>query len=117
MKTFSKIACLLLGTLVLGACQNRSKKPDYAVQVSLGGWEEASWRLEKIVTRIGSVDDVIPVGKVIVGWTPDKETYRQLGLLCCWKRVFAMTSAFSWHNSVSLCPASFCTPRCLLIQT
>ena len=32
-------------------------------------------------------------------------------LLSCWKRVFAMTSAFSWHNSVSLCPASFCTPR------
>ena len=23
----------------------------------------------------------------------------------------AMTSAFSWQNSVSLCPASFCTPR------
>ena len=32
-------------------------------------------------------------------------------LLCCWKRVFAMTSAFSWQNSISLCPASFCTPR------
>ena len=32
-------------------------------------------------------------------------------LLCCWKRVFAMTSAFSWQNSLSLCPASFCTPR------
>ena len=32
-------------------------------------------------------------------------------LLCCWKRVFAMTSAFSWQNSVSLCPASFCIPR------
>ena len=31
--------------------------------------------------------------------------------LCCWKRVFAMTCAFSWQNSVSLCPASFCTPR------
>ena len=27
------------------------------------------------------------------------------------KRVFTMTSAFSWQNSVSLCPASFCTPR------
>ena len=25
--------------------------------------------------------------------------------------VFAMTSVFSWHNSVSLYPASFCTPR------
>ena len=32
-------------------------------------------------------------------------------LLCCWKRVFAMTSVFSWQNSVSLCPASFSTPR------
>ena len=31
--------------------------------------------------------------------------------LCCWKRVFAMTSAFSWQNSISLCPASFRIPR------
>ena len=31
--------------------------------------------------------------------------------LCCWKRVFAMTSTFSWQNSVNLCPASFCSPR------
>ena len=22
-----------------------------------------------------------------------------------------MTSSFSWQNSISLCPASFCTPR------
>ena len=22
-----------------------------------------------------------------------------------------MTNAFSWQNSISLCPASFCTPR------
>ena len=32
-------------------------------------------------------------------------------LLCCWKRVFAKTSAVSWQHSVSLCPASLCTPR------
>ena len=32
-------------------------------------------------------------------------------LLCCWKRVFAMTSAFSWQNSVNFCPTSFCSPR------
>ena len=32
-------------------------------------------------------------------------------LLCFWKRVFAMTSAFSLQNSISLCPTSFCTPR------
>ena len=31
--------------------------------------------------------------------------------LVFWKRVFAMINAFSWQNSVSLCPASFCTPK------
>ena len=38
--------------------------------------------------------------------------------MCCWKRVFPMISVFSWQNSVSLCHASFCTPRpnCLLVQ-
>ena len=30
-------------------------------------------------------------------------------LLCLWKKVFAMTSVFSWQNTVSPCPASFCT--------
>ena len=29
--------------------------------------------------------------------------------LCCWEWVFAMTSVFSWQNSISYCPASFCT--------
>ena len=29
----------------------------------------------------------------------------------CWRRVFAMTSTFSWKNSVSLCPVSFYTLR------
>ena len=37
-----------------------------------------------------------------IWWCPCVESS-----LCCWKRVFAMTSAFSWLNSVSLCPASF----------
>ena len=32
-------------------------------------------------------------------------------LLCCLERVIAMTSVFSWQNSISLCPASFRTPR------
>ena len=32
-------------------------------------------------------------------------------LLCCWKRAFAMTSAFTWQNSISLYPASFHIPR------
>ena len=32
-------------------------------------------------------------------------------LMCFWKRVCAMTSVFSWQNSISICPASFCIPR------
>ena len=39
-------------------------------------------------------------------WCPCVESY-----LVLLEEVFAMTSAFSWQNSVSLCPASFCTPR------
>ena len=42
---------------------------------------------------------------------PSSDVHMYSLLLCCWKRGFAMTSASSWQNSVSLCPASFCTPR------
>ena len=31
--------------------------------------------------------------------------------LFCGKRVFPITSVFSWQNSINLYPASFCTPR------
>ena len=38
--------------------------------------------------------------------------------LCCWKRVFAMTSAFSWQNSVSLWPTFvFLKTRALFKKT
>ena len=42
---------------------------------------------------------------------PSGDVHAYSLLLCCWKRVFAMTRAFSWCNSISLCTASFCTPR------
>ena len=32
-------------------------------------------------------------------------------VLCCWKRVLAMTSVLPWQNSIGLCPTSFHTPR------
>ena len=41
---------------------------------------------------------------------PNPSQHQSL-FLCCWKRIFSMTSAFSWRNSISICPASFCTPR------
>ena len=49
---------------------------------------------------------------------PSGDVHVESHLLCCWKRVFAMTSAFSWQNSVSLCPALFVLQGqiCLLLQ-
>ena len=43
---------------------------------------------------------------ITIWWCTRVES--SLGLL---KRMFAVTSMFSWQNSVSLCPASFCTLR------
>ena len=47
---------------------------------------------------------------------PYTDTREQI--LCCWKRVFAKTRAFSWQNSVSFGPASFVFQgqTCLLVQ-
>ena len=46
----------------------------------------------------------------LISYWPSGDVHVYNRLLCCWKRVFSMTSAFSWQNSVSLCPTSFCTP-------
>ena len=43
-------------------------------------------------------------------WPPG-DVHGYSHFLCCWKMLFAMTSAFSWQNSINLCPASFCTPK------
>ena len=40
-----------------------------------------------------------------------KMWYTHNGILFSWKRVFAMISVFSWQNSISICPSSFCIPR------
>ena len=50
--------------------------------------------------------NIINLILVLIWWCPCVES--SLVLL---EEGFAMTSAFFWQNSVSLCPASFCTPR------
>ena len=68
--------------------------------------------------RLTSIKSVMPSRHLILGCPlqPNFGTDNLVmsmcsHLLCCWKRVFAMTSMFSWQTSVSLCPASFCIPR------
>ena len=46
------------------------------------------------------------ISVLTIWWCPCVES--SLVLL---EEVFAMTSEFSWQNSISLCPASSCTPR------
>ena len=46
---------------------------------------------------------------------PSGHAYVYSCLLCCWKKVFVVTSAFSWQNSVSLCPV-LQDQTCLLLQ-
>ena len=46
------------------------------------------------------------ISMLAIWWCPCVESS-----LVLWKRIFAMKSAFSWQNSISLCPASFCIPR------
>ena len=94
-----KLVYLLFALLVLSACQGQKAEPAYIVQVSLGGWDAPDYAADQIVSRIDTVCSLIPVEKVIIGWSLDKETYRQVGeflhargiRMLLWLPVFAET--------------------------
>lgn len=95
-----KVAILLMGLLALAACQSKTvKEPAYIVQVSLGGWHAPDYTAEQIIGRLDTVSRIIPVKKVIIGWSLDKEIYRQVGeylhgkdiQMLLWLPVFAET--------------------------
>ena len=95
-----KLLFLLLGLMALTACQNQKpSEPAFVVQVSLGGWNEPDYTADQIVSRIDSVCNLIPVEKVIIGWSIDKDIYRQVGeylhakgiKMLIWLPVFAET--------------------------
>ena len=89
----------LLCLLVLTACQPRQAEPAYIVQVSLGGWHSPDYTADQIIRRIDTVRQMIPVKKVIIGWSLDKDIYRQVGAylhendirMLLWLPVFAET--------------------------
>lgn len=78
-----KKSLLVLATLLgLFACQskkNEAPAPGYIVQVSLGGWSAPDYTAEQIIARIDSVAQMIPVRKVIIGWSIDQNLYREVG--------------------------------------
>ena len=105
MKPFlktTKIALFFVGLITLLSCQkpqSGQQEAGYIVQVSLGGWQKPDYTAEEIIGRIDSVSQLIPVQKVIIGWSLDKEIYRQVGdylhakdiRMLLWLPVFAET--------------------------
>ncbi len=77
MKRFVFIFMCLL---TISACKGASEKePSYIVQVSLGSWNSPDYTAEQVIGRIDTVSSLIPVRKVIIGWSLDKELYLKLG--------------------------------------
>ena len=94
-----KLSLILFALLALASCQKKADKPGYVVQVSLGGWNSPDYTAEQVISRIGEVDALIPVEKVIIGWSLDTEIYKAVGeylhakdiKMLLWLPVFAET--------------------------
>lgn len=95
-----KIALFIIGLMAILACQEQKRQQSgYIVQVSLGGWDSPDYTAEQIIGRIDTVSQLVPVEKVIIGWSQDKEIYRQVGeylhekniRMLLWLPVFAET--------------------------
>jgi len=94
-----KLAFIFIMMLAAVACKQGPAGPGYIVQVSLGGWNNPLYTADQIIGRIDTVSSQINVEKVIIGWSPDKEIYRQVGdylhskdiKMLLWLPVFAET--------------------------
>ena len=94
-----KLVSFLLLTCALVACGAKQARPGYIVQVSLGSWHSPDYSARQIIGRIDTVSTLIPVEKVIIGWSVDKEIYKEVGTylhskgiqMLLWMPVFAET--------------------------
>ena len=96
-----KVVLFLVCLMALVGCQQQQKQQEagYIVQVSLGGWHSPDYTAEQIIGRIDTVSRLIPVQKVIIGWSQNKDIYRQVGKylhdkgirMLLWLPVFAET--------------------------
>ena len=94
-----KLACIVVILLMAVACKTRTAEPGYIVQVSLGGWNNPLYTADQIIGRLDTVSSRINVEKVIIGWSLDKDIYKQVGAflhsknikMLLWFPVFAET--------------------------
>lgn len=106
----SRILFLFILLCMAAACTNKAEpEHKYIVQVSLGSWHHADYTADQIIGRIDTVSSMIPVSKVIIGWSLDKEIYRKVGeylhskdiRMLLWFPVFAETEEMC-ENSPAL---------------
>ncbi len=89
---------LILAMVILASC-GKNIKPSYIVQVSLGGWDSPQYSAAEIISRLDSVSAHIPINTIIIGWSKDKDIYREVGSwlhqkgirMFLWLPVFAET--------------------------
>ncbi|MBQ9397652.1 MAG: hypothetical protein IJU08_04080, partial [Bacteroidales bacterium] len=86
-------------SVACGAPKAQEPEPKYIVQVSIGHWKAPTFSAEQIIARLDTVSRLIPIEKVIIGWSLDKEVYRKVGTylhennihMLLWLPVFAET--------------------------
>jgi hypothetical protein len=112
MKTLKYlISALAIALFTCASCSSEvnSNEQEYIVQVSLGGWHHPDYSAEQIIGRIDTVSNMIPVTKVIIGWSLDKEIYKKVGeylrskdiKMLLWLPVFAETEEMC-ENSLAV---------------
>ena len=65
--------------LCLTALFTSCNKEEYILQIFTGGWNNSNYTTEQIIARIEEVSEMVPVGKVIIGWNLDKDPYIEIG--------------------------------------
>ena len=106
-----RLLSIIFFMVAIAACQGKQEtnEPEYIVQVSLGGWHSPAYTAEQIIGRLDTVSNIIPVKKVIIGWSLEKEIYRKVGeflhskdiKMLFWLPVFAETEEMC-ENSLAV---------------
>lgn len=52
---------------------------EYIIQIFSGGWHSTNYPAEQIINRIKKISSMIPVKKVIIGWSTDHQVYKEVG--------------------------------------
>ena len=80
-------------------------KKEFMIWAIVSLWSCFCW-LYRASPSLAAKNIISLISVLTIWWCPHVES--SLVLL---EEGVCMTSGFSWQNSISLCPASFCTPR------